>query len=233
MRHPPCVIVVPIYNESQSLPTFIAQVEDAANTDVQFLLVDNGSTDEQCARLLAPGGLNWSSVRLDPNVGFGGAVIEGVRRVQATHIGWMPANLKVHPREAVRMAKGALLAPNALLKASRRGRSPIAHVKTVLAGFAQSIVAGTAMMDSGGTPTICPRAFLLSLPHPPRSVAFESYVLFMARRLRVEIHRPPVKYGERLFGKSHWQRGLGSELRLLKDILRSLPSWNADVRSLR
>jgi glycosyltransferase involved in cell wall biosynthesis len=228
-----CVIVVPVYNESQSLPVFIAQLVECQVDEVEFVLVDNGSTDADCSRLLAVGGAQWSSIRIEANCGFGGAVVEAARQLDAEHVGWMPANLKVHPREAVKLARIAAQSPHAFVKASRRGRSVLANLKTVLAGIAQSLVARTVMLDTGGTPTICERTFLLSLPNPPQSVVFESYVLFMATRLGLEVKRPSVLYGERQYGSSHWQRGLRSEFRLLRDILVQVPRWSADVQRRR
>lgn len=229
----PCVIVVPVYNEAASLPTFLSQVEASATSDCQFLLVDNGSSDPRCSRLLEPGGRHWSSLRVEPNRGFGGAIIAGVRAATAPRVGWMPANLKVHPREAVRMAGLTDSAASTLLKGARRGRSLAAHAKTALAGVAQSLAARTLLLDSGGTPTIGPRSLLLALPHPPTDFTFESYVLFVARKLGMPVRRLRVTYGERVHGTSHWQHGLGSEIRLLREILRQLPAWSADVREMR
>lgn len=228
-----CVIVVPVYNETKSLPVFLAQLSECQADGVTFLLVDNGSTDAECSRLLSAGGAHWSSIRIEPNRGFGGAIIGAALQLGADRVGWMPANLKVHPREAVRLARIAEKSPRAFVKASRSGRSVLATLKTLLAGIAQSLAARTPMFDTGGTPTVCERTFLLSLPNPPQSVVFESYVLFMARRLGLEVKRPSVLYGQRQFGNSHWQRGLRSELGLLRDILAQVPRWRSDVQQLR
>lgn len=232
MTGPSCVIVVPVYNEAQSLPVLIGQIEAAAHADCQFLLVDNGSTDPECARLLASSGQYWRGLRLERNIGFGGAIVAGARVVNAERVGWMPANLKVHPSAAARFAGMTNVPLGSLQKGLRHGRTLSAHVKTVLAGIAQSVVARTILFDTGGTPTICPRSFVLSMPNPPSDYSFESYVLFLARNLRMPVQRHRVKYGRRIFGNSHWQHGLKSELHLLRSILRQLPDWRDDIRKL-
>jgi hypothetical protein len=94
-------------------------------------------------------------------------------------------------------------------------------------GFVQSIYAGKNMMDTGGTPTICERRILLSMPNPPTSVVFESFVLYYARTLNLNVIRPKIPYGERKYGDSHWQKGLKSEFKLAQEILSQLKVWKA------
>jgi hypothetical protein len=81
------------------------------------------------------------------------------------------------------------------------------------------------MFDAGGTPTICSKEFLLSLPNPPNDYAFESYVLFKARKARMKISRPSVEYTVRKFGSSHWQKGLLSEIELFISIIKKSKKW--------
>jgi hypothetical protein len=100
-------------------------------------------------------------------------------------------------------------------------------MKTLTMGIVQSIYAGEKMMDTGGTPTICERRVLLSMPNPPTSVVFESFVLYWAQKFDLNLVRPKIPYGERKYGDSHWQNGLKSEFRLAREILSQIKVWKA------
>ena len=47
-------IVVPIYNETDSLPIFLDMIEEAKSSEIHFLLVDNGSTREEVGNSAVP-----------------------------------------------------------------------------------------------------------------------------------------------------------------------------------
>jgi hypothetical protein len=92
-------------------------------------------------------------------------------------------------------------------------------------GVIQSIYSLKNMMDTGGTPTICEKRILLEMPNPPKSVVFESFILFWANSYKLNILRPKVPYGERQYGQSHWQKGFMSELTLARNIISGIKVW--------
>ena len=57
------------------------------------------------------------------------------------------------------------------------------------------------------------------------SYVFESFVLFIARQRRMQVLRPKIHYGVRLFGSSHWQNGLRAEWTLMQLIMREARHW--------
>ncbi len=218
-------IVVPIFNETECLPIFLELLDEIEEDSVQFLLVDNGSTDPKVKTILDSGSRLWSSIRTEKNLGFGGGILFGVNACKTPFVGWMPGNLKVDPREFVKIASSTELKENQMIKSCRVGRSLTARLKTQLLGLVQSVALRTNMADSGGTPTVCEKRFLLSLKNPPTDFVFESFVLFYARKRGLEIKRPKVIYGVRAFGKSHWQRGLKSEVNLFMNIWKQSKTW--------
>ena len=137
----------------------------------------------------------------------------------------MPGNLKVNPSCIFQLLQVMPESENFLIKARRTGRSRSATVKTFLAGIAQSIITGKLLFDTGGTPTIMHRNTIDRMKNPPRDVVLESYVLFFAKKTQLNLVRPKVNYGKRLYGTSHWQRGLLSEFKLLLRILSQARNW--------
>ena len=104
-------------------------------------------------------------------------------------------------------------------------RSRQANFKTLLAGIIQSLILKCNMLDTGGTPTFIRRDYLHKLSNAPDDYVFESYVLYIARKLNFRISRPRVEYAERLFGQSHWQRGVTAEINLMRNIVRQSKTW--------
>lgn len=218
-------IIIPVFNDFDSVVELISRIESMDSHPFDFLIVDNGSTDSRTLSLLRSGSHNWKSVRSEDNLGFGGGILFGIQEAHNEFVGWMPGNLKVDPRDLSDFVKNIKLHRNIFVKAKRKNRSKIANVKTLLAGFTQSILLRVNMFDSGGTPTICHKAFIESFVNPPNDYVFESYVLHRARLSKIEIVRPSINYGKRVFGQSHWQTGVKAEATLMWKIIRSSSHW--------
>ena len=221
----PIEIVIPVYNDFESLTELIKRIEWCRCEAISFLVVDNGSIDTRIWETLQRNGQNWSAVRTTTNLGFGGGILFGIQQSRNEWIGWMPGNLKIDPRDLENFISKIDFTRNILIKANRIHRTPSAKLKTLAAGMAQSLMLRESMFETGGTPTICRKEFVTSLDNPPLDYVFESYILYQARKHALEIVRPQIKYGPRLFGKSHWQSGLRSEVKLMLKIIRSASRW--------
>lgn len=218
-------IVVPIYNETKSLPKFLEIIENAKSKNLHYLIVDNGSSEIEVSRILSRSSQYWTQIRTEANLGFGGGILFGINACDSEVVGWMPGNLKVDPQEVGLTLQDLKISENQMIKASRSGRTHSAVFKTRLAGFIQSTLLRVNMFDSGGTPTVCFKSFVLGLNSPPTDYVFESFILYSARTRGMEVLRPEITYGQRKYGESHWQRGLRSEIALMKKIWTASKSW--------
>ena len=224
-------LVVPIFNNRANGEAFCRDFLKANLGNTRLTLVDNGSDETESLRYLAD--MDPERIRvvtLKVNEGFGGGIQAGLKLADSEWLVWLPGNMKVPPSRL-----GSFLDYvrsqdiNALIKAYRSGRSFGPRAKTFLASLAQSVVSGTLLFDTGGTPTALHKdnPLLTVLLNGPKDYSFESFVLFIARLDGVKVIRMNVAYGVRLFGSSHWQSGLGSELRLMTSILMKIPGWRA------
>jgi glycosyltransferase involved in cell wall biosynthesis len=218
-------VVIPVFNEAKSLPILLALLNEVNSHDTLFLLVDNGSTDPEVKALLKSGAEGWMSIRTETNLGFGGGILFGIAAAETEFVGWMPGNLKIDPRELEVVLKNNLVGEVEFLKAWRIARGWLPQLKTFIAGLTLSLILGRRMYDSGGTPTVCKKSFISELRDIPTDYVFESFIFFQARQRGVKISRPRIHYGERAFGQSHWQRGIKSELSLMKKIVSSSRRW--------
>ena len=218
-------IVIPVFNDFESLQVLLERIEKIEDTKFNFLIVDNGSTDPNLIDRITEGGHNWSAVRTPQNLGFGGGILFGIHECKTPWVGWMPGNLKIDPSDLVNFLIKVSFQPNLFIKALRVGRKPSARLKSYVSGLVQSLLLREKMMDTGGTPTICEKRFVTALNNPPMDYVFESYVYFAAIRAELYIQRPKIHYGARLFGNSHWQNGLRAEVSLMRKIVSDARSW--------
>ena len=218
-------VVIPIYNDEKSLTVLLEEIEKSEFHDGLFLIVDNGSTNKLS---LKPDGSKIPGVdliRTELNLGFGGGIKFGLNKAETEWVGWMPGNLRVHPRELLSFRQIIRSNNFDFIKANRKGRSFLASLKTLGVGLIQSAITMRMMFDAGGTPTFMRKSLLHYLEHAPDDYVFESYVLFKARKFKLRIKRPKVIYGNRIFGHSHWQSGIKAEFKLSKNIFRQSKNW--------
>jgi hypothetical protein len=227
-------LVVPIFNNLANGEAFCRDFLNANLGNTRLTLVDNGSDKAESLRNLADMSPERIKViTLKVNEGFGGGIQAGLQSADSEWLVWLPGNMKVTPSglsnyiDYVRSQD-----TNTLIKAYRSGRSFVPRAKTYLASVAQSVVSGTRLFDTGGTPTALHKdnPLLKVLLNGPKDYSFESFALLMARLAGVKVVRLNVAYGDRLHGSSHWQSGLGSELKLMTSILMKIPRWRASYR---
>jgi glycosyltransferase involved in cell wall biosynthesis len=218
-----CTALIPIYNDYESLVVLGPTIKELSSQSNLFLVIDNGSTDHRITEFLQ--NENIPFVRSDDNLGFGGAILHGAQEVNTQWIAWMPGNLKVNPSDLAKFLDEFRFEPHTFAKAKRVNRKKPDQLKTFIAGAIQSIILGQNMIDTGGTPTVCEKSFLTSLIEPPKDFVFESFTLYAARIRKLHIVRPPFPYGQRVYGHSHWQRGLKSEIDLMIQIIHECLKW--------
>ncbi len=227
-------LIVPIFNNRANGESFCRNFLEANLGDTRLTLVDNGSYEgESLAHLADMAPEIIRVVTLKVNEGFGGGIQAGLKLIDSQWLVWLPGNMKVPPsglRNFVDYVRSQ--DSNTLVKGCRSGRSFGPRAKTFLASLAQTVVSGTWLYDTGGTPTAVHKdnPLIPLLINGPKDYSFESFALFIARLGGIKVVRMNVAYGDRLFGTSLWQTGLGSELRLMASILTKIPHWRASYR---
>jgi hypothetical protein len=222
-------ICVPVYDDWDNTGPLVEDFVGCNYKGVTLMIIDNGSKqqNEALAKKIQEFE-NVSIVRIETNQGFGGAIQEAAKVTKADWLVWMPGNMKVLTSEMADFL-GLLRSSSSstFFKAKRIRRPILDRVKTMIASVAQTIVAGKIMVDTGGTPCAMHRSSALwrEISSAPTDYRFDSYILFAARHLGLQVERPKVPYHERLVGTSHWQSGFSAELHLVQSLLRSIITW--------
>lgn len=97
-------IVVPLYNEEESLPELCAWIKRVVNTNnlsYEIILIDDGSTDESWSVIenLRAANLNIKGIRFQRNYGKSAALNEGFKAAQGDVVITMDADMQDSPDE--------------------------------------------------------------------------------------------------------------------------------------
>lgn len=201
-------LVIPCYNEAANLPLLLDRCKKVAySSDIEVILVDNGSTDNSQEVLLnlLPQYPGCCSVRVEENQGYGFGILAGLRVAKGEILGWTHADMQTDPLDALR---GLELfdkhGPNIFVKGRRYGR-PLADVAfTMGMSIFETMLLGKSMWDINAQPTMFSRTFFETWLEPPYDFSLDLYAYYQARRMRLAVHRFPVRFGERAHGVSHW-----------------------------
>lgn len=201
-------LIIPCYNEAANLPLLLERCKEVTRRpDIEIILVDNGSTDNSPEVLLnlLPQYPRCRSVRITENKGYGFGILTGLRAARGEILGWTHADMQTDPHDALRGVE--LFDKHGLeifVKGRRYGR-PLADVAFTLGmSFFETMLLGKPMWDINAQPTMFSRTFFETWIEPPYDFSLDLYAYYQARRQRVEIHRFPVRFGERAHGVSHW-----------------------------
>src|SRR3989338_2058897 len=101
--------VIPCYNEAASIPLILERfkkviAENSNNTNIEVILVNNGSTDESKAVLakLLPQYPFARSVEVVVNQGYGFGILAGLREARGEFLGWTHADLQTDPGDILK-----------------------------------------------------------------------------------------------------------------------------------
>ncbi len=222
-------IVIPCYNESDSLPELVQQLRKV-NKSFNFILVDNGSTDntqETLKSLTIPN--NIELAKKEFNTGYGAGIKFGLKRVKTYYAGWMHADLQqdatvlLNAKILLESLKEKEAGESIALKGLRSGRTIFENLFTVGVATVTSILFFRVFWDIAGQPNIFKTSSLTFLDKAPDDHNFEFYVYIHFLRLKGTFKRFDAPFHKRRFGISSWDRGLLSKLthssRIFKYIL--------------
>lgn len=97
-------IIVPVYNEEESLPSFFTEMDAFINSSPipsQILFVDDGSSDSSLPLLKEKcnGSDSFNYISLDKNYGLSSGVKAGIDHCQTSLVGYIDADLQTHPSD--------------------------------------------------------------------------------------------------------------------------------------
>ena len=156
---PKISIVVPCYNEEESIPLFLEQVtqvvSDIPNVIFEYLFVDDGSVDNtlQVLRQLSTDNKSVRYVSFSRNFGKEAALLAGLEAVSGDYVALMDADLQ-HPPELLPQMYAAILNEGfdcvTTRRITRKGDPPIRSFFSKIFYQLVNKISDTHMVDGAG-----------------------------------------------------------------------------------
>jgi glycosyltransferase involved in cell wall biosynthesis len=201
-------LIIPCYNEAANLPLLLERCKAlAAKSEVEVILVDNGSTDStpQVLLNLLPVYPGCRTVRVEKNQGYGFGILSGLRAAKGEILGWTHADMQTDPQDAL---SGLELfekhGADIFVKGRRYGRPFADVVFTVGMSVFETLLLVRPMWDINAQPTMFPRKFFESWSSPPYDFSLDLYAYYQAQTQGLKVYRFLVRFGERAHGVSQW-----------------------------
>ncbi|MDR6676684.1 glycosyltransferase family 2 protein [Pseudomonas oryzihabitans] len=201
-------LVIPCYNEGKNIPLLLERCKVLAlNSDVEVILVDNGSTDNTAEVLesLLPQYPGCRSIRVDENQGYGFGIVSGLRSAKGDVLGWTHADMQTDPYDFYRgLQFFESQGYDIFVKGRRYGRPWTDVLFTLGMSVFESVLLARPMWDINAQPTMFSRDFFESWDAPPDDFSLDLYAYYQAKVRGLRVYRFSVRFGERANGVSHW-----------------------------
>lgn len=203
-------IVIPCYNEAKNLSSVFKRLDslNKKNSEVEIVLVDNGSEDETSNIIeehLSARKKYIKLIRVEKNIGYGHGIMEGVRASSGDIIAWTHADLQTDPLDvldAYKIISAHQNFPNCILKGRRVKRPLIDTLFTAGMSIISSTFLKVRLSDVNAQPKMFHKSFVSILKEPPKDFSLDLYLLYQARINNFPILELPVKYGNRIHGNA-------------------------------
>jgi glycosyltransferase involved in cell wall biosynthesis len=214
-------LIIPCYNEAKNLPLLFERCSKIrSSSDIEIVFVDNGSTDGsgQIMKDLSSHNGAFQVVTVSPNKGYGNGVLAGLRSAKGEILSWTHADLQTDPQDILVGLEvfESSQSKNIFVKGRRYGRPFSDLIFTLGMSLFETFLLRKVLFDINAQPNMFSREFFEKWESPPLDFSLDLFAYFCAKKQGLEIHRFPVKFGERAHGVSHWNIDWMSKWRFIK-----------------
>jgi glycosyltransferase involved in cell wall biosynthesis len=201
-------IVIPCYNEEGNLHALIAKCKEViqSNTDVEIILVNNGSKDrsQQIMDELLNGNTNIRSHHVKVNQGYGFGILAGLQQATADVLCWTHADLQTDIFDCLKAFEiyKAQSNPYLMVKGRRKGRAFFDVLFTSLMSYYAALKLGSFISDINAQPKLFSSKFHQEIEaNAPADFSLDLYFLLHAKK-KGTIVEFPVDFSQRTAGEA-------------------------------
>jgi glycosyltransferase involved in cell wall biosynthesis len=224
---PNLTVVIPCFNEAESLPTLLRECKKLVKSNaVQFLIVNNGSTDES-SKILSEAGLSKDIQYLNllENVGYGGGILKGLKEATTDFVGWTHADLQTQLSDIYFAIEILELHKNEAGTLIIKGRRKNRQLWPLLFSNSMSVICSfllkADLRDINAQPTVISRSMFAEHNYVLTNFSFDLEAYYVAKKNDSKEYRFEVDFLERVWGKSKWDSGLRSRIRFAINVVQS------------
>lgn len=199
-------IVIPCYNELDSIDILIDKLFKILRNDIEIILVDNGSTDgtyDKLENLNLPE--NIKVLKIIKNLGYGNGIIQGLKITEGEIVSWTHADLQTDPADVIKgyeKYQQDLINKKCIVKGKRKRRSFNEQIITLGMSLYCSIILSEKLFDINAQPKLFHRSFIDLLASPPLDFSLDLYLLYFFKKQKVKINSIPVYFDKRVHGEA-------------------------------
>ena len=220
-------IVIPCYNEEKNLQNLVSQIKEIKqnnqNINLEFILVNDGSTDQTSAKLFELNNDNiYSIVDLKKNHGYEGSIQEGLKISKGEIVSWTHSDLQCDINDILivyNLYKSKLLNGDCIVKGKRIHRKLVDSFFSNSMAILASILFNKKFREINAQPKVFSKNLLKEFYNAPKDFSLDLYLLYISKLKSYEIIEHPVVYKKRLAGVS---KGGDSFFGKIKLTLRTL-----------
>ena len=221
-------IIVPCYNEEKNLSKLVNEFNNKvikdSQDDIEVILVNNGSNDNSNI-VMQELQKKYKFIKIenvDINQGYGYGILRGLQVASGEYLAWIHADLQFNPSEikkGMQYLRENNYPKNVFIKGLRTKRPWTDKFFTFCMSIYETIILHKKLWDINAQPTLISRELFETWKNPPYDFSFDLYAYYMAKIQKYKIHRYKVTQHERKEGKSSWNTGLKSRIKLIKRVL--------------
>ena len=159
---------------------------------------------------------------IEVNQGYGFGILAGLRSAESEYLGWTHGDMQTPPQDILtgwKIIKSRPGQTNIYLKGTRYGRPFFDKLITWGMTAFETVYFGLRLNDINAQPSLFHRSFFAKWKNPPIDFSLDLYVLYQARKEKMEVIRFPVAFLKRLHGQSNWNKNLLSKFKAIKKAL--------------
>jgi len=219
-------LVVPCFNELNSLPLLIEKIKNV-DKSIDFIILDNGSVDgstDYLKKIESQLEENISVFFINKNEGYGFGVLEGLKSISnSKFIGWIHGDLQfdfLGLDQLLRYLNRNMGSSDSIFyKGIRKGRKPLDRLFSYMMGISASIILGMKFKEINAQPTVFSNNLLTLINDPPKDFNFDTYIYWLALKNNFEVKRDLFNFPPRKYGESKWDFGLSSKIKFSVNLL--------------
>jgi glycosyltransferase involved in cell wall biosynthesis len=205
-------IVIPCYNEGRNIPRLINRINriiDRCKINLQFIIVNNGSSDNTNALLtnLIKNKYKkfYKIIFIKKNIGYGGGILKGIFFSTGKIVAWTHADLQTDPYDIIKAYKKyfkKILNDKMIVKGLRENRKIFDKIFTHFMSFICYVIFKLRIKDINAQPKIFNRSFLKLLKKAPKDFSLDLFLLLVALNNNYTISNYPVILQNRIYGNA-------------------------------
>lgn len=215
-------IILPCYNEEKNIPLILERFNKFIKIeDIELILVNNGSTDcsDEVFKKLIPKYSFARYVKIELNEGYGNGITQGLKSAKGEYLCYTHADMQTDPADVLKALEIIVKSPNpenSFVKGDRKGRDFFDQFFTLGMSSFETLYLRTKLWDINAQPNLFHRSFFKSLNKIPKDFSLDLYLLYMAKKRKLNVIRFDVIFPPRIHGESSWNKGFASKWKFIK-----------------